>query len=74
MCDVTEIQSPVSGDLVEILYAVSITLITRDKPGQYSLSADKKKKNMWKRNSAKYKTGEVVATLSLNLHPKTQSP
>lgn len=44
MCDVTEIQSPVSGDLVEILYAVSITLITRDKPGQYSLSADKKKK------------------------------
>jgi len=30
----------VSGDLVEILFVVSITTITRDKIEQYSLSAN----------------------------------
>lgn len=52
--DITETQSPVSGDLVEILYVVSITPITRDKLEQYSLGADKKL-IMQKKDSAKYK-------------------
>jgi len=49
----------VSGDLVEILFVVSITTITRDKIEQYSLSANNNnnKKNiiMWKKDPMKYK-------------------